>query len=356
MLLSEGGNDYQIASTEIDCLDYENGMEKMVDVKAQFLSEYVGESDNVLDLGGMDGSLMRSLRKLNPDIKTHVVDYLKSVLEKGKKIEGDLNLENPMGFHQIDIFKENIPVENLEAVSAVGFVHEIVTAALENISLDKQGEKTFETLINLFSKVRGSLKDGGKFIMRDPVLPENPNEILSISFSDVDDAVKDLDGRGGETPKVLMKKFIQTYRYISESDRKIYLDQLSQNNLKMSADLIGEYRMMRTFNYKDELGNTTQWKKEAMEKKLVLSPERIEKVIEKGGFKVLRNERVHEKNYYADFKSEEGIVIVDSSGNNLSLDESNNRFSSHIYSVLEKKSMAEDVVNSTSKSIKKNIL
>jgi demethylspheroidene O-methyltransferase len=103
----------------------------------------------LMDLGGGSGVVSMALLRRHPDLEAVVVDVA-NVCAAGREIAIENDLQDRIHYHPADFFRDDLPS---------GF--DLVLECDVNIYSEA-----------LFSKVRGALKDGGRFVVIDQLAPE----------------------------------------------------------------------------------------------------------------------------------------------------------------------------------------
>lgn len=311
--------------------DYMAGMDLTAATKSGFvLQSLPQDTKSYVDIGSgtgkVPGDVVRALESKGQKITAHAVEFNPKYIDP----------KQPVQSHIMNFLEEDLPMElkGADAASLIGFVHEMATSFM-----DKGGDELdakIATLDMVAAKLRKILRPGGRIIIRDPAPPQFPERILTVTFGSLSaeqaENAKKMNGRGGLAPLELMKKFVAEYIPAQGAPIRASAD---GNSFTMPAWLVQEYFMMRTFNYSPD-----DWAKEAHERRAVFNREDIVAAARRNNLKVLLNETVHEKDYYADVHSDEDIHIFEESAtpgvpHELDAHEREKRFPSHLYAVLE---------------------
>lgn len=287
-----------------------------VDLAGLAMPAEISPGFTVVDLGSFQATLLVELQKKYPQISKFIgIEGNSDFHQQAAKLVSD----NP----KIELLNQDIAEgikldQNVDLISCMGVIHELIN-------------QKPDFLPALLNQLHDNLKENGRVVIRDPVLPANPDEILAVTLgNEVSTTTK---GNGGLSPLQLMDKFYQYYQSVSPDSNPI--TKLSDDQYSLPARLMGEFLRMRTFNDTPE-----HWQTEIKETHAVLDQATIISQATQAQFKVEYCLPVTETNYYAGVNPDEHITIEDSNGGIVVPTE---RFPSHLYVVLRKDAQSKEL-------------
>lgn len=324
----------KIVDTEAISL-YLAGLESMSDFKTIFILNRLptlpeGSPYTIVDIGCMTGSIIRLISESRKSVDNNGrfigIDVNSEYLEKARQLASDCSVEYIEADASIKLPFEN---NSIHAISCIGILHELYT----------QGGLRSQKIKHFLTEAHRCLVDCGRLIIRDPVLPDKPNQYFRIDLS------KD-NGFNPETDKDLLsanpkdlsswslfRKFLLQYKplrkHVEQGEKPVIQIEDTPRYLA-SAWIIAEFARKITCNDSLHL-----WGAEMEEQNAVFTVEDFKKLAVEAGFfpEKCKVESVFEDGFYGTFSPSTGVTIKTIDG--IPVDQKQ-FFPSHLYAVLEK--------------------
>jgi SAM-dependent methyltransferase len=304
---------------------YVGRLDSVSDRKTEFfLSHITKETDAlVVDVGCMTGKVLQQMSKERPKLRFEGIDSEERYIQKAQEAYPKhkfrtLKLPNDMPYRDNEV----------DAFTMSALLHEVYT-------YNGFSEKAVkESLREMYR----TLKPEGRVIIREPAMPQNPNELLNIKLTSKDGANPNTDEELlAAIPRDLssesrMRRFLLQFKPLHLPQNQAVKDQITKNpdgSYKSHAWLISEFLRKRQCDPKEF------WNAEMGEHNGPFIVNDLKRLAEEAGFQQdkMQIHDLFEKNWYAEIKKDEGISITDSKGKSVNQAE---RLPSHIYAILEK--------------------
>ncbi|ETW94877.1 MAG: hypothetical protein ETSY2_48995 [Candidatus Entotheonella gemina] len=190
-------------------------------------------------------------------------------------------------------------------------------------------------MTNTLKELKRILNTGGKLIIREPIVPENPTQMISLTLSKTQKVTATRAQVAAVyanlTEAELFEKFIQEWIFLDDASIRSLTSPNADQQARYAvpAWIVAEYARKRTFI--DYVGN---WQSEMHELNAAFAPQDIQAYAIAAGFKPthIQFETLMEDDYYGEFKDGDGIILTDSHG--VPIDQAT-LLPSHMYMLIE---------------------
>ena len=157
---------------------YDFYMNSSMSDKISAVIPYINEGDTVISVGAGTGKLEMAIVDIVSSVKMKALDASMPMLETIEGLnEENLDINNPSIHHVEPILAhaEDLPFgnETADVIIASSIVHEIASY-VNDFTFGEKVEEFYENVAKV-------LKHGGRFILRDFVQPENPDEEIIMN-------------------------------------------------------------------------------------------------------------------------------------------------------------------------------
>lgn len=277
----------------------------------------------VVDIGCAGGALLAAIHQRLPKAHLIGIDFLESAIaELRKKI--------PVGhFHVLDAARDAWPIPDrcVDLVNMSSVCHEL-------FGNDARADK-MPPVIAALSEARRVLKPRGRLIVREPILPEQPNRVMKLTMSRTRTLASTrprvAEPYAALSEADLFEKFCREWNFIGAAPVEALA--CAQPELEacyaVPAWIVGEYARKRTFI--DHVGN---WQSEMCEQNAAFTTEELRACAVAAGFssEVLQCREVMEDDYYGRFREGDPIALTSLHGDPI---EQSTALPSHLHLVIE---------------------
>lgn len=224
------------------------------------LEEYMQRRPcRILEIGCGQGLLLNEIRKVNPNADCYGIELSHNAVSEGKRKYPHIHFIN----QDLHLYFNSPEFEQFDIVLSCNVLHELYTQKRMQDGVDKAEDY----LITLFAKLRDCLNPGGLFILVDGVLPD--------------------DEKDGTVSFILTEEGARIYDIIRSS-----YTFLREPLPKAAA---GQPVTVSSFNFekfitKSLFAETPDWDIERKESYQYFTRIRLEKILRKLGFMIIREE------------------------------------------------------------------